>query len=264
MTDQEKYRHDFLLKYYDMAVKDLDRHLKFGVDTVVVLGAVATALTAIGRDWIPTPIGVSFAFLSIAWGAMSLISSNYWSLRAIAFLANVEAVYFTEEDRSIFNPYIGSHPPYRFISSLRSHLLLFSMLYVLVFLTGGFKFNKTHTVCESAWTFLVAGNFDKSWWVAALLAIIIPPFLAREQYKKVKEYRTFVESCLGPGLIKKNPNVRSVNLKFSDENEADVLPPETVQRFTIDDALAKMRNTALIGVFLFLGAAIAVILVVTG
>ena len=109
-------RHDFIKEYYKMAVADLDRHLKAGWQTIVVLGGGAAILTAGHDGTIGLPIATSLAMIAGLWGALTVIDANYWSLRAIGFLANVEAIYFAAEDRAVFNPYMGKHPPYKLLN----------------------------------------------------------------------------------------------------------------------------------------------------
>jgi hypothetical protein len=45
------------------------------------------------------PVATTIALASACGGALFVIDANYWSLRAIGFLANVEAIYFSAEDR---------------------------------------------------------------------------------------------------------------------------------------------------------------------
>ncbi len=93
-----------------MATPDLDRHLKAGRQTIAVLAGGAAILTAGHDGKIGLPIAVTIALISAFWGILTVIDANYWSLRVIAFLANVEAVYFSAQDRAYFNRYIGHHP----------------------------------------------------------------------------------------------------------------------------------------------------------
>jgi hypothetical protein len=112
-------RHDFIKEYYKMATVDLDRHLKAGWQTIAVLAGGAAILTAGHDGKIGLPIAVTIALISAFWGALTVIDANYWSVRAIAFLSNVEAVYFSVQDRAYFNPYIGYHPAFKLLNSLR-------------------------------------------------------------------------------------------------------------------------------------------------
>jgi hypothetical protein len=112
-------RHDFIKEYYKMATTDLDRHLKAGWQTIAVLGGGAAILAAGHDGKIGLPIAVTIALISAFWGVLTVIDANYWSARAIAFLSNVEAVYFSAQDRAYFNPYIGHHPDFKLMNSLR-------------------------------------------------------------------------------------------------------------------------------------------------
>jgi hypothetical protein len=112
-------RHDFIKQYYQMATSDLDRHLKAGWQTIAVLAGGAAILTAGHDGKIGLPIAVTIALISAFWGVLTIVDANYWSVRAIAFLANVEAVYFSAQDRAYFNPYVGYHPPLKLLNSLQ-------------------------------------------------------------------------------------------------------------------------------------------------
>ena len=100
-------RHDFIKEYYKMATADLDRHLKAGWQTIAVLAGGAAILAAGHEGKIGLPIAVTIALISAFWGTLTVIDANYWSIRAIAFLSNVEAIYFSAQDRAYFNPYVG-------------------------------------------------------------------------------------------------------------------------------------------------------------
>ena len=124
VKEARSQRHDFVKEYYKMATLDLDRHLKAGWQTIAVLAGGAAVLTAGHDGKIGLPIACGIALISAIWGVLTVIDANYWSLRAIAFLSNVEAVYFSVEDRKSFNPYVGYHPPFKLLDSLRYMLWL--------------------------------------------------------------------------------------------------------------------------------------------
>lgn len=121
-------RHDFIKEYYKMATMDLDRHLKGGWQAIAVLAGGAAILTAGHDGKIGLPIATTIALATAIWAALTVIDANYWSLRAIAFLANVEAIYFSIDDRRYFNPYMGYHPPFKLLNSLR-YLLWLSLIF---------------------------------------------------------------------------------------------------------------------------------------
>src|ERR1035441_5950809 len=97
-------RHQFILAYYNMSVQDLSRHLGIGWQTMTsVIGTVAlVSLTHEGK--LPIWFGVDAAMAIAGWGILNILDSDYWATRAIAFLANVEAVYFYHDERAVFNP----------------------------------------------------------------------------------------------------------------------------------------------------------------
>jgi len=112
-------RHDFIKEYYKMATLDLDRHLKGGWQAIAILAGGAAVLTAGHEGKIGLPIASALALATATWAALTCIDANFWSLRAIAFLSNVEAIYFSADDRKYFNPYIGRHPQFKLLNSLK-------------------------------------------------------------------------------------------------------------------------------------------------
>ena len=88
---------------------------------------------------LPTPFAISSALIIAFWGMWNVIDGNYWAVRAIAFLANVEATYFAEEDRRHFNPYAGRHPPFKLLDSLKYQFLAISLFAVLTMLYFGWR-----------------------------------------------------------------------------------------------------------------------------
>lgn len=127
----EDQRHQFILAYYNMAVADLNRHLGIGWQTLTSVAGVFVLLSIAQEGKLPVPIGVCGAFALAFWGMLNVLDADYWATRAIAFLANVEAVYFYEQDRRIFNPYAGSHPQLKLLDSLK-YQLYFAMIAALL------------------------------------------------------------------------------------------------------------------------------------
>jgi hypothetical protein len=120
-AEYRRQRHEFILHYYDMATKDLDRHLKVGWETIaIVAGAIATL--SIAPERLPVPLAVTTSLVILFWGMLHLLDANYWAVRAIAFLANVEAIYFSKEDRRHIHPYVGWHPSFKLLNSLKHQL----------------------------------------------------------------------------------------------------------------------------------------------
>jgi hypothetical protein len=144
-------RHDFIKEYYKMATSDLDRHLKAGWQTIAVLAGGAAILTAGHDGKIGLPIAVTIALISAFWGALTVIDANYWSLRAIAFLANVEAVYFSAEDRRYFNPYVGYHPSLKLLNSLRYMFWLCVLFGAMALLSLLWEIWRTYPTAALIW-----------------------------------------------------------------------------------------------------------------
>lgn len=216
VNDADGQRHDFLLKYYDMAVKDLERHLKFGVDSISVLAAVVGSIIAAESGDVPAPLALVFALLALLWGAWTLTSANYWAIRAIAFLANVEAFYFSKEDRKSLNRYVGTHPPYHFIDSLGGHAAMFTTLFVVVVLWGAYLLSGAVEVADSI-SSMLTGNRSNIFWIAfSVLAVVVGTLGVHRYLDRMMEYKKFVEESPGPGLANALSDIPGATGVFAD------------------------------------------------
>jgi hypothetical protein len=195
-------RHDFIKEYYKMATMDLDRHLKGGWQAIAVLAGGAAILTAGHDGKIGLPIATTIALATAIWAALTVIDANYWSLRAIAFLANVEAIYFSKDDRRYFNPYMGYHPPFKLLNSLR-YLLWLSLIFgaatllgmlweiITYYPTPGFIVEKLRIINPIRFLFWSIPVFTGLWggiWIIA------------SYRKRLKDYIDFSHESPGPGV----------------------------------------------------------------
>jgi hypothetical protein len=195
-------RHDFIKEYYKMAAADLDRHLKGGWQTIVVLAGGVAILTAGHDEKIGLPIAVSMAILAPLWGAATVIDANYLSLRAIGFLANVEAVYFSRDDRRYFNPYMGFHPPFKLLNSLR-YLFVLCIGFALLAIGDLVWEKRGHLVSLQALLQAVKsrGPIDVVIWGLPSLVLAWGFFwLSRVHLKRLRDYRDFSRGSPGPGI----------------------------------------------------------------
>jgi hypothetical protein len=206
-------RHDFIKEYYKMATADLDRHLKGGWQTIAVLAGGAAILTAGHDQKIGLPIATSIALASGIWGALTVIDANYWSLRAIGFLANVEAFYLSVPDREYLNPYVGQHPPYKLLDSLR-YLFWLCIFFGLVSLAD--MFWEVRDV-------LVSNQFlglTKSrpalevalWCLPILIAAWGAYWIFKDYLRRLRDYRTFSVQAEGPGVRNDQRVLRHITL----------------------------------------------------
>ncbi|HWM45598.1 MAG TPA: hypothetical protein VNR11_01640 [Xanthobacteraceae bacterium] len=195
-------RHDFIKEYYKMATLDLDRHLKAGWQTIAVLAGGAAILTAGHDGKIGLPIAVAIALISAFWGVLTVIDANYWSVRAIAFLSNVEAVYFSTEDRAYFNPYIGHHPPLKLLNSLRYMFWLCVLFGAMAVLSLLWEISQAYPTAPLIWAhvklmrplrfFLWSIPFLVSTW-GWVWAIAV-------YRKRIHDYHQFSVGSPGPGV----------------------------------------------------------------
>ena len=247
MTDAEKkeirsQRHDFIKEYYKMATTDLDRHLKAGWQTIAILAAGAAILTAGHDGKMELPIATAIALASAYWGMLTVLDANYWSLRAIGFLANVEAVYFTIEDRKYFNPYAGEHPPYKLLDSLRYMFWLcllfgFFALFALVL-----EISNAQPNANGAWQWFVALKPVPflGWALPFLVAIGGALWAFRVWIKRMKDYLGFAEGSPGPGMLRQNSALRDVTFQKIEPQSAAV--DHNVQNRVVTELKTRLRR----------------------
>lgn len=207
-------RHDFIKEYYKMATADLDRHLKAGWQTIVVLGGGAAILTAGHDAKLGLPIATSLALISALWGALTVIDANYWSLRAIGFLANVEAVYFASEDRAAFNPYIGFHPQYKLLNSLRYMFWLCVLFGLAALASMAWEITNHYATPEAIMRqFNVLPRARRLLWMSPILLVSWGTFwLANTRRRRLRDYLKFSERSPGPGVRRYREPPRHVDL----------------------------------------------------
>lgn len=208
-------RHDFIKEYYKMATMDLDRHLKGGWQAIAVLAGGAAILTAGHDGKIGLPIATTIALATAIWAGLTVIDANYWSLRAIAFLANVEAIYFSRSDRRYFNPYMGHHPPFKLLNSLR-YLLWLSLIFgvanlldklweiITYYPTPRLILAKLHVIDPLRFLY---------WGIPVLSGLWGGIWILAAYRKRVKDYLNFSHESPGPGVRLDSTEERNVTLE---------------------------------------------------
>lgn len=208
-------RHEFILHYYDMAVKDLERHLQMGWQTIATAAGAIATLSAGQQGYLPIPVAVTTAFIVCFWGINNVIDANYWANRAIAFLANVEAVYFYKEEQSVFNPYAGLHPPYRLMDSLKVQfyavvgIAFVTIIFFILHIAQRTANFSTFGVMVSGGSYIKVGI-----WLAPPLSFFILLYYTLAQWKRrVSDYLSFVKKSPGPGMLKSRSDYRLLDPK---------------------------------------------------
>ena len=268
-------KHEFILRYYDMATKDLDRHLKIGMQTIIVLAGSLTSLGLGFKGNLPIPLAVLINLLLLGWCAINVFNANIWSLRAIAFLANVEAIYFRKDEREYFNMYAGAHPPWHFIDTLGN---LFRLIFIFGIITVGAFFyviiDPTFGGIREEGTFSNKGNSEvhiasqediyderetkasenlrasscRSWatfilWLVPLnLAAWILWYSAKKYRKCQKRYLEFMENSPGPGMVTDRAAVRPIDLR-EQLPESQVESGKKIQSWAVGDLTKKIKHS---------------------
>jgi len=246
MADPTQYKvvvlgrkHEFILHYYNMAVKDLERHLKLGWETIAQLSVALLLISSGYQGYIPLPIAFSGTFIFIMWGMSNLIDSNYWALRAIAFLSNVESVYLNIKERNYFNPYAGFHPPYKMLNSLKSQLLAVKTLLMLIFCYYHLDLFFDLGDGNDRLNLLVLIDSPVQFGLNLLPTIVISLLVisvTNLEYKRAKDYLNFMEECPGPGMLSNPKKIRDVDFT------GDFNPEEIVSGLQIQSEGIEILN----------------------
>ena len=263
------------MKYYDMATKDLDRHLKIGWQTIVVLGGSLTTLGLGFKGDLPIPLAVSINLLFLGWCAINVFNSNIWSLRAIAFLANVEAIYFRKDEKKYFNMYAGAHPPWHFIDTLGNLfrliwilgiITLFCFVYVIIDPTfGDISKEQDVTIIRLPEASTTIGKVDNQaveheknhltkldivryaqlvFWLAPFNIAAVIFWFSTKKYRKCQErYLDFMKQSPGPGMVIDRTIVRPVDLRKVFP-ETQVESGDKIQSWAILDLGKKMERSS--------------------
>lgn len=201
VASTEHRRHEFVLHYYDMAVKDLERHLGIGWQTIAVVGGAIASLGLAYDNKLPMPLGVSAALGISFWGVLNIIDANFWALRAIGFLANVEATYLSEKHREYLHPYVGRHPPYKLMNSLLFQYWMAALLVVVslaAYLHGIWYHVDGSSVADTLRT--VDWPTIGFWSMPAIVFLIGINLAIRTELRRIHAYLDFVESSPGPSM----------------------------------------------------------------
>lgn len=189
----EQHRHDFFMHYYDMATRDLDRHLNTGWQAITVIAGTIALLSLGHKNELPFPIAAAAALAVFCWALAHTLDANYWAIRAIAFLANVEAVYFAEEDRSATNPYIGRHPPGKLLDSLRHQRTLIAVLVGVTLVDYSVQFARAGG--------LVMWVDRLEWSLPAIVLLVGGMIVLNSWAHRLNDYQNFVHRSPGPGIV---------------------------------------------------------------
>lgn len=209
------HRHDFLMNYYNMAVNDLDRFQKIGVQTISSLVGFVVVISLGFKGELPLTLSICFGITVLGWGWANIIDSNYWSIRAISFLSNIESVYFKKEERKFFNPYVGYYPPYKIIASLKNQIFLIVIFIIIAFILSfqpAFDNINNKTVLQAIDNISYLNLLYYS--SPIVLNLVLLYFINFRFLARAKDYLSFIQECPGPGLINDENTFRTVDLNI--------------------------------------------------
>ncbi len=221
--EYRKQRHEFILQYYDMAQKDLERHLKLGWETIATTAGAVALLSAGQQGYLPIPLAVSISLIVCFWGVWNIIDAGYWATRAIAFLANVEALYFYKDDSTYFNPYVGKHPTIKLMDSLKAQFVAVVGVIIIAFFFFIYHVNKRADGISNINQALISSSSFKVFiWFLPLYCLIVGIYYALSIWsKRVNDYRDFVKDSPGPGMLNNRAEYRILDPAL-DKDEATI------------------------------------------
>jgi hypothetical protein len=214
-----------------MAVKDLERHLGIGWQTIATLAGAIVSLSLGQKGDLPLPFAVSAALMVSFWGVLNILDSNYWAVRAIAFLANVEALYFYQQDRKVFHKYAGEHPPLSLMNSLKYQMYVavsFIGISLLFYLAKVRQRAGGLTPGALAVKAAPLSYFDAGLWLLPVAVALLGANVAVVAYhKRIAHYLDFVTESPGPGMVTDRQRKRSIDLV---DASIPVIAGEEIQR----------------------------------
>ncbi len=210
----QERRHQFTLQYYNMAVRDLERHLGIGWQTIALVAGAAASWSLGYGGKLPLPIAVASAIAVGFWGLLNILDSNYWAARAIGFLANVESIYLYVDDAKTYNPYAGKHPPLKLLDSLKyqAYVAIAFILFSLVFYGEAIlrrveKFGGMPSSVEAVNTVTAA------YYALPILVVLAGVNLVLNAYVgRIGDYLSFVVTAPGPGMLTTRGTDRPMDL----------------------------------------------------
>jgi hypothetical protein len=219
MTPEDRFeeqRHGFLMHYYDMAVKDLDRHLNTGWQSITVIAGGIVSISLGHKGDLPLPIAFASAIAVFGWGLAHVLDANYWAIRAIAFLANVESIYLAEEDRKATNPYVGHHPPAKMLDSLKHQSRLVMLLLGVTMIDYSLRlFDMAGKLTEPSIN--LGWVLRLEWMLPLFFFLIAGTYFVFSWCERLQDYEQFVLQSPGAGIAQTRSELiqRGVLLKTS-------------------------------------------------
>jgi hypothetical protein len=186
-----------------------------GWQSIALAGGTAAALSLGEQGHLPIPIAVTMALTIACWGLLNLIDASYWATRAIGFLANVEAVYFSEADLEKFHPYIARHPPLKMMDSLKYQALAIVGFIGITVFYFGWKVLTLSQGTSNLPTLISSAPWYKLvyWCLPVIFGAPSAFFVINARRKSIEDYQHFVNSSPGPGLVKNAQVFRTVLLE---------------------------------------------------
>lgn len=194
MSEEEKYRKEFLLGMYEQLCVENNRNIAFVVQSVsVIIGAFAIlALTE------KKVIGMDFASILIilicTWFLRLILDSNYWYNRNMAMISNIEREFLLSSDLKDIHYYFGkSRASNSILTNYKAQIWFGSGIAVFVLIYH--FYTRIIPGFNESWS-----NFEFQRCVPYLVFVICIITLFKMQNKQKKKYEEFIANS--PGKLK--------------------------------------------------------------
>lgn len=142
MSCEHPQRSDFLVAWYDILWRNIDRSMTGMWQVLAPITVVGTGLWAVGGEFLPLWVGGPAIVFVIMWAINLTIDLNSWHRRNLYLLATVERHFLNEEDYGRLIPCSYRTPNESWIRFYVVHGLTLGLLLPLAF---GY-------LCQIAWS----------------------------------------------------------------------------------------------------------------
>lgn len=104
-------RRELLLRMYDQAWNNINRHISVVWQSVSVIVAAFAIYAGVAQKMISLDIASTLLVTLCGWVITNGFDASGWYNRNLAIIANLEAEFLWAEDATCIHPYVGKHRP---------------------------------------------------------------------------------------------------------------------------------------------------------
>lgn len=142
MSSEHPQRSEFLVSWYDVLWRNIDRSMTGMWQVLAPITVVGTGLWAVGGEYLPLWVGGPAIVFVIMWAINLTIDLNSWHRRNLYLLATVERQFLSEGDYGRLIPRRYRTPQQRWVRFYVVHGLTLGILLPLAFAY----------LCQIAWS----------------------------------------------------------------------------------------------------------------